>query len=465
MYRTSLTGTSNRRIGLIATSALAAGLLTGCATHPAPRADLSASRAEAALAKGKPQSAVDHAEAAVLADPHNASYRAMLGSAYLEAGRFASAETTFNDAMKLGDNSTRTALSLALALDGQGKYQRAAALLDDWQKQIAPADLGLAYALSGRPEQGINTLATAIRSGDNTAKVRENLAYSYALAGRWKDARIMASQDVPANQVGDRMEQWAQMAEPQSWQARVADMVGAPTGIVDHGQPAQLALANNPSVEQLASEAAAAADPKDELAANDKAVSASHPQPQPQQAAPAGKELPAVASATPDVDVASYPAPAPAEPKNFKSAFASIAPADGSVAQVKQDALRFVSEPVVHTAVSHGAVPNARHAVAARESSGTHLVQLGSFASEQGARRAWGIYVKRYPELSDHRMVISQAVVRGKRYWRVSAGGYDLASSHEMCGLVKSAGEGCFAYADGHPLPGAVDSGIRVAMR
>ena len=452
------TATSNRtKAAWAVTTALAAGLLSSCATQSAPRADMSASQAEAALAKGKPESAIDHAEAAVLAEPRNASYRAMLASAYLDAGRFASAETTFNDAMKLGDNSTRTALSLALALDGEGKYDQATALLGDWEKQIAPADLGLAYALSGQPDRGISIMADAIRGGENTPKIRQNLAYAYALAGRWKDARVMASQDVPANQVGDRMEQWAEMAQPQAWQARVADLIGAPVGVADHGQPAQLALANSPSVEQLATEANAYADPKDELAANDR----------PADVPRAGGELPAVAGSAPDVNVASYPAPKTAQPDDFNSAFASVAPSGGSVAQVTQDAVRFASQPVVQTAaVRQGAAPRSDSAAAAKDSSGTHLVQLGSFASEQGARRAWGIYVKRYPELSDHQMVISQAIVRGKHYWRVSAAGYGLASSHAMCGRVDaSGGDGCFAYAEGHPLPGAIDTGVRMAMR
>jgi hypothetical protein len=30
---------------------------------------------------------------------------------------------------------------------------------------------------------------------------------------------------------------------------------------------------------------------------------------------------------------------------------------------------------------------------------------------------------------------------------------------------VKSSGEGCFAYAEGHPLPGALDTGMRLALR
>src|SRR5690606_20388231 len=96
----------------------------------------------------------------------------------------------------------------------------------------------------------------------------------------------------------------------------------------------------------------------------------------------------------------------------------------------------------------------------------THLVQLGSFSSEQGARRAWGIYVQRYPQLSGHQMVISEAVVKGKRYWRVSAGGFDRQGSTALCGRVRGSGQGCFAYAEGRPLPGAVDrGGVQMARR
>jgi hypothetical protein len=34
-----------------------------------------------------------------------------------------------------------------------------------------------------------------------------------------------------------------------------------------------------------------------------------------------------------------------------------------------------------------------------------------------------------------------------------------------MCGQVKGRGEGCFAYAKDHPLPGAIDNGTRLALR
>jgi hypothetical protein len=98
----------------------------------------------------------------------------------------------------------------------------------------------------------------------------------------------------------------------------------------------------------------------------------------------------------------------------------------------------------------------------------THLVQLGSFSSEQGARRAWGIYASRHPDLTNHEMVITEAVVRGKRYWRVSAGGFNVASSRSMCANVNgsAAGEGCITWASNSPLPGAVDrGGVMLARR
>ena len=85
--------------------------------------------------------------------------------------------------------------------------------------------------------------------------------------------------------------------------------------------------------------------------------------------------------------------------------------------------------------------------------------------SKAQSRRAWNIYVRQYPELAGHDMVISEAVVRGKHYWRVSAAGFGRSTASSMCGRVKSSGGGCFAYAEGRPLPGAVDTGVRLARR
>ena len=449
MYTTTRT---TRTLGFALTSAMAGVLLAGCATQAAPRGDLAASKAEAALANGKVDKAVASAEEAVHAEPRNAAYRAMLGTAYLEAGRFASAATSFDDAMALGDTSTRTALSLALALTGQGKYNEAVAVLQDWNDAIASADLGLAYALAGQPQRGVQVMSNAIRGGENTPKMRQNRAYAYARSGQWKEARLMAAQDVPAGQLGDRIQEWALMTQPEAWQQRVAALIGAPAGVPDSGQPVALALSNTPSVEQLASEASAFGAPP--------AVAAYQPAPQ-----PVALELPAVGDA-PAAAVQNYPATQAERTEDFQTAFATIAPTGGSIAQVAQDATRFAQEPVVQaTTPRNSAAPVPARSAPVGQSGGTHLVQLGSFLSEQGARRAWGIYTKKYPELASHEMVITEALVKGKRYWRVSAAGYDRASSSAMCGRVKSRGEGCFAYAESRPLPGAVDTGVRMAMR
>lgn len=450
---------TRRTATLAVTTAIAGALLAGCSGMPtgqvASANDAGAARAASPQAVSR---AIAAAERNVQAEPRNAAYRSALGAAYLDAGRFAAAATSFDDAMKLGDNSPRTALSLALAMMGQGKMRESAALLNDWDGEIATADLGLALALAGQPERGVHLMGNAIRNGDNSPKMRQNLAYAYALSGRWREARLMAAQDVPADQLGERMSQWAELAVPEAWQQRVAVMLGVPANVRDAGQPAMLAMANSPGVEQLVAEASAQAAPGAELPA----VAVAAPLPAPQAAA----ELPPLQPVAPQVAVESYPAPQPSRPASFQAAFATSGPTGGSLAAVAQDAMRFAQAPAVQAApLRQGVEPVAAAARPARSSAGSHLVQLGSFASEQGARRAWGIYVKNHLELAGHEMVISQAVVKGRNFWRVAAAGFGRADSSSVCGKVKARGQGCIAYAEGRPLPGAIDSGVRMARR
>jgi len=475
-----MNGKDNRNpmIGLGVSTAMAAVLLAGCAGGATSRAEVAASDAQHALERGRTSEAIQHAELAVTAEPHNAQYRLTLGNAYLQEGRFASASTSFQDAMTLGNNSPRAALSLALALTGEGRFAEAGALLRDWEGEIAAPDLGLAYALAGEPERGIHILTNAIRQGQNTVKVRQNLAYAYAVAGRWRDARLMVEQDVPADQVGARMQEWAQMTHAEAYQHRVAGLLGVPAGVRDGGQPMHLALNYNQDMEQLAAEASMQAAPASELAAVD-----------------AGSELPASTSTQPEIGLDTYQAES-APPVNFAETFASPSPEAAALAPVTTDTMAFVSSPLVQEVPSRRSAPAQASAASPRPaarpaqrrsaetsapapapasvaangpvSDPTHLVQLGSFSSEQGARRAWGIYVNRHPELAEHEMVITEAVVRGKRYWRVSAGGFSTASSQSMCASVNSSssGEGCITWAANSPLPGAVDrGGVMLARR
>ncbi|RJY09117.1 SPOR domain-containing protein [Aurantiacibacter aquimixticola] len=475
----------NPMIGFGMTTAMAAVMLSGCAGHPGAQANVSTAQAQQAVDNGYTQ-AVQAAEAAVAAEPRNAAHRMRLGNAYLEAGRFASASASFQDAMALGDTSPRAALSLSLALTGQARYSESAALLNEYEGDIYAADLGLALALSGQPDRGIHILSNAIRGGDNTVKVRQNLAYAYAVAGRWREARMMASQDIPAHEVGTRMTEWAQMASADAYQARIANLLGVPAGIRDGGQPTHLALANTVPT-QLAEAPTAAAPAPMAMAAPAERISLPV----------SGGELPSVGAPDSRYETVAQPAARRSQPESFANAFADTAP----VAEVERSD-EFVTRPVVQPASRELAVaasapapratapaataPRTSAITAARDitqpalvrskrasapvtdiaSDPTHLVQLGSFSSQASAERAWGIYVERYPELADRQMVITQAVVRGRNYWRVSAGGFDNASSDAMCDRVDAAsGDGCISWAASSPLPGAVDTGVRLARR
>jgi Flp pilus assembly protein TadD len=457
----------NRNAALALGTALGLVMLGGCTAQGAPRADVSASKAQVALQRGDSDTAIASAEAAVLAEPSNASYRAMLGAAYLNAGRFQSAATTFDDAMKLGDTSPRTALGYALAAIGKGDNRTAVAVLEDWRDEIPAADLGLALALAGQPDRGVSILGNALRAGENTAKLRQNLAYAYALQGNWQAARVMAAEDLAGSALDARISEWAQMTQPNEYQRRVAGLLNVPVR-ADAGQPAQLALNAAPGVQQFASQAAAVDSPytrAGELPPTDGFI-ASAPTPvrelPPIDGVPVGTRP---AQPAPQVAAAAPPMRAP---ESFQDAFQADAPAGASIAQVASSAIKFVSSPVVQATPSRaGAAPRQVERVAPVKATvdGSHLIQLGSFSSEAGARRAWGIYAAQFPELANYQMVITKAQVRGKTYYRVSAGGFDLASASSTCGKVKAKGQGCITWADGKPLPGAVDKGYRLASR
>lgn len=432
------------KIALAVTTALASVALSGCTTSAAPPSHASAAKAEAALEKGKFAKAVTHAESAVLADPRNAQNRALLGAAYLEAGRFQAAATSFSDAMQLGNSDPRTVLSYALAQVALGNGYEAIAALDEAETQIDPADLGLALALAGETDRGVAVLAQALRDGHSTPKVRQNLAYAYALQGNWRAARIMVAEDVPANMVSDRIAEWAAQAAPEQFQTRVASLLQVDP-VYDNGQPAQLALSNFPSHGEMVASAAADIETPGEETELATAEPAEEPAPQP---APVPAQSVAVAFAENNVNTAPEPA------------------ASGPVVQpLPADYTSNASSKPAPKSRLAASSSQRRMAATSDSSDGTHLVQLGSFSSREGADRAWGIYQKRYPQLSGRDVVITEAKVRGKTYYRVAAAGFGARSAAAMCGTVKSSGNGCIAYAESRPLPGAVDRGIRIASR
>jgi Flp pilus assembly protein TadD len=438
-----------RLISLVLTTALASTALAGCAGHSGLRTQASASKALRPIDTAKTSKAVAAAERTVMVNPQNAAYRAALGTAYLNDGRFQSAATSFKDAVTLGDGSARTSLSLALAYIGSGDFQGAQTVLDDAREEITDGDLGLAYALAGQPERGIHILESTLRGGENTSKVRQNLAYSYALAGRWREARLMAMQDVPADQIDERIGEWAQTANPIAFQQRIAALLDVPAGRKDPGQPTALALGNTPTVEQLAAEAANShrtAPVQTEASGELSPVAAAAPVP-----------APAPTIVAEPVTLARYDAPARGQPQNFEAELANSIPAGATPAKVIANSVKFVTSPAVQKLPErYGIKPQQKIVARPNPGVGTHLVQLGSFTSEDSARRAASTYGKRYSALTSHPMKITRAMVNGTNYWRVSAAGFGQDEAHNVCVRVKQRGDGCIPYRANAPLPGAI---------
>ena len=351
--------------------------------------------------------AVAKAEKAVSKSPDSVSNRLDLAQAYLTVGRFESAATTYEDAQHLGDKSARTALSLALAYVGAGQNRKAVSTLDQWRDSIPASDLGLAFSLAGETSRGVAILADTLRAGDDSAKLRQNLAYAYALDGRWREARLMASQDVPADELDQRISTWATQGRPEDFRKRVASLLDVPLRS-DIGQPQHLALNRASDVEFAATDA-----PVQSLAAYD-------------------SELPA------DDGSADFYVAEAVQPGSLDSGISGDvqAPAsdfDQAFAQAEPET-RFVSNPVVQAVPERTARVTPVEAVTSSsdkprtisanivrpaDKDCTHLVQLGSFSSPENAERAWKIFLKRNPTLHSFDKTITRAKVRGKMYWRV----------------------------------------------
>ncbi|MEM7703113.1 MAG: SPOR domain-containing protein [Pseudomonadota bacterium] len=525
MDRITMNRTSGPKFGaklaLLASAAVMTATFTASTTAAAPRADKSYAKAEKALNKGKVDQAIEYAEAAVMADPRNATYRATLGKAYLKAGRYTSAAMSYKDALKLGDQNPSTVLSYALTQTAIGGGKNALDTLMKYERMMDPADAGLAMALAGNPERGVFILTNALRAGQNTAKVRQNLAYTYALAGNWRAARVMAAEDVPVDQLDARLSQWAANAKPEDHMVRVSSLLGiAPSG--DRGLSSALALSNTPAAKPVMAEAepkAPAAKPAPKAAPVKVAKAPSQPvraaakpapkrvakapsQPTPVAAKPAPKaaapvsrpaniRTPAVASSKSSAKameaVAAKAAPqkavtkvAAAKPKPVPVAKAvtkrKVTPRR-STKTVQPTRVAFVSQPVTQSLPAKTATPQRVSAtfqkaaaskpaprVAAKAPKGdSHMVQLGSYNSEAEAKAGWTTLQRKFRDLKAHDVVITKAEVKGKTFYRVAAAGFGRQGAANMCSTVRSSGRGCFAYAKVAPPAGAVGKGTRIA--
>lgn len=383
-----------------------------------------AKKAEQALTKGKTDKALGFAELAVQADMQNRDYRGLLARVYMAKGRFASAERTLMDVMELGQVDSRTVISLALARIAVGKTESAVLLVDSNRSILPVSDYALTLALAGRSADAVNILTDAVRTDSATSRTRQNLALAYALEGRWRDARVMASQDMSQDNVNERIAEWAQFARPGAHTLRVAGLLKVRPDMSDTGQPLRLALNSADPV------GFAQADVAPEFA--DVA---------PIPAAPAAVELAAVGPA----------------PVSDSAGFAAVE-------NYVKVAEAVPSQPVYQAPLIKASDGPAKSAVVARVKlaladvpspktpsvAGSHLVQLGAFSSVANAQAAWNKYAKRFGALNGFESASSTVTVNGKKLVRLAAMGFGNASTASAtCKQIKSQGGDCFVRTNG----------------
>ncbi|NBC35135.1 tetratricopeptide repeat protein [Novosphingobium sp. FSY-8] len=468
------------RSGLLLPLASSAGLALALMAMGAPvSAQAAAGGAGTTLTGGAADAAVAMAESAVQASPRDVATRVALGRAYLKAGRYQSAETALSDAMTLGDTSGRTLLMLSLAEVASGHSSDAIALLDRAKADVPAADLGLALALAGEPGRGVAVLLDAVRAGERSDKLRANLAYAYALDGKWGEARNLVAMDLPAAQVDARMTEWAQLARPEAAKDRVAQLLGVPAR-EDAGMPVALALSGQQNGVQLA---AAAPEPAPMPAAVAQPVPAAELPATVEPVAPAPMMAAAPAPVFQPVPLKAAPAPVAAKrlakanaklgPKTGKTkpkpdaALADAAPVDAAPAAIAPKPVRVAAKTrpmrVAMANVALATKPvSAKPAPAAAGDSGAHAVQLGSFSSAANAERARATFAQRDADLRGREIVIAKAVVNGRNFWRVQVKGYTAVAAAQKCGTVQKKGAVCMAFAAGS-LPG--ETGPALASR
>jgi Flp pilus assembly protein TadD/cell division septation protein DedD len=427
---------NSTRFVKLAVSSLAVGMaLTGGHAGPVSQSESSsdarqlaiaataAAKANAALTAHNYSGAVRSAETAVAYSPRDAAYRMLLGQAYLGAGRFASAETSFADTLTLSPDNSRAALNLALAEIAQGKNDAASTTLGDYREKFTAADYGLAIALAGNIEAAVTILEAAVRDGGADAKTRQNLALAYAMAGKWSNARVMAGQDLSPDDVDQRLGQWMSFVRPKAASDQVASLLGV-TPVADAGQPSRLALNG------FTDTAVAAAEPAQPAMA----VAAAEPQPVPVAAPAAAFETPAVATTPAGVVMGEHREVVQAIPASY----AQPAPVIRAATTATKQVIVPRAKPAPSIAVAMPPKP------VRTVQSGKFVVQLGAFENAAVSRDAWKRVSARYG-LATFDPANSSARVGGANFVRLSVGGFATrADANQVCTRIRSAGGTCF---------------------
>jgi len=462
-----------------------ASVIAGCASPQASLRSASAStndtskiglamRALGALNANDFPAAVRFGEQAVENSPGDASFRALLGNAYFGSGRLASAEAAYRDALTLNANQPSAALKLALVQIAQGKNAQALAFLDQARGLLEPADLGLAVALAGQPQDAVNILEAAARERGADARVRQNLALAHALTGDWTAARNVASQDLSADLVDARIQEWMTFAKPGTPSDQIASLTGV-RPVADPGQPTRLALyapatrvaaavvQAPPVAQQPVSAPAPQPEPVVQYAPEPNTPVVQYvpeyqapvePAAEPQVALAVATPTPAPRSAAVTTPATVVEAPAPELPGASKFiAAAAVAVSQAPAALAEMIGFKSKAEPKMKAVPARAARarPTAARAALRRASSprafgnSMSVVQLGAYGSPARVAIAWNEAARRYSALRDYSPASARFHSAKGLVYRLSVKGFGSASqAKDLCLSLRRAGGECF---------------------
>ncbi|MEO8175308.1 MAG: tetratricopeptide repeat protein [Sphingomicrobium sp.] len=419
--------------------------------------------------------AATYAERAVANSPRDAGFRALLGHAYFGAGRFASAESAYRDSLSLVPNQPQVVLKRVLVTIAQGRNAEALSVLEASRDVLDPSDYGLALALAGRPEEAANVLEAAARAPDADSRLRQNLALAHALSGDWDAARTIAAQDLSADLVDARIQQWMTFAKPHGASDQVAALTGVTPVLSDPGQPVRLALTPvNTRVAQAAP--VAAPQPQAYTQFEQQPVAALAPPSDPAFApSPLSPRVAAAAQPTLDYQAADASPPPPPRPAERDALAPTAEPAPQPQPVAVMIAAAAASAPDAPAAFAAMAAFAHRPQVAKKSASrgqlvrasmprstgkSSSVVQLGAYGTPQRVVSAWSAAAHRFAALRAYSPMSARFNSPKGVVYRLSVHGFDSSDqAKNLCVTLRRSGGSCFVRSV------AGDAPVQVASR
>ena len=166
--------------------------------------------------------------------PQDPKLQSLYGKKLLAAGQADEAIAVLGGAVATGNADWRLLSALGSAYDQQGRYAEARtqygkALQLQPQEISVLNNMGMSYALEGDLKQAETTLrqVSLLPKAAAEPRIRQNLALVVGLQGRFDEARKIASEDLPPDQVEANMVYLQKMlSQPNTWQQLSGDTQG-----------------------------------------------------------------------------------------------------------------------------------------------------------------------------------------------------------------------------------------------